>query len=176
MWAQIFNPFYVPGLFLYFLKTSKNFWFSGVFRGYRKRPVAWNGLIVSFVANSQEFISQRIRNLLPKQLEYIYLQILLEDIEGFSRHFDNIFTAPGKKTCLYLWCYLDACQQPFHSPCFVSHVNVYSQYLLHVIVILTSFSLFRLATFYTCLHNYHRCLLICHFSNKVAINLCSSRI
>ena len=33
------NPFHVTGLFLYFLKTSENLWFSDVFRGYRKRPV-----------------------------------------------------------------------------------------------------------------------------------------
>ena len=38
-------PFYATGLFLYPLKTSKNLWLSDVFRGYRKRPVAWNGLV-----------------------------------------------------------------------------------------------------------------------------------
>ena len=32
--------FYIP------LKTSENFWFSDIFRGYRKRPLPWNGLIV----------------------------------------------------------------------------------------------------------------------------------
>ena len=25
------------------MKTSENLWFSGVFKGYRKRPVAWDG-------------------------------------------------------------------------------------------------------------------------------------
>ena len=39
-----FNPFQATGLFLYPMTTSKNFWFSDVFRGYKKRPVAWNGL------------------------------------------------------------------------------------------------------------------------------------
>ena len=38
-------PFYATGLFLYPLKTSKNLWLSDVFWGYRKRPVAWNGLV-----------------------------------------------------------------------------------------------------------------------------------
>ena len=38
------NPFHTTSLFLYPLKTSKNLCFSDVFRGYRKRPVAWNGL------------------------------------------------------------------------------------------------------------------------------------
>ena len=32
--------FYATGLFLYPLKTSENFWFSDVFRGYRKRSLA----------------------------------------------------------------------------------------------------------------------------------------
>ena len=39
------NPFNVTGLFLHPLKTSKNLWFSDVFRGYRKRQMVWNGLI-----------------------------------------------------------------------------------------------------------------------------------
>ena len=38
------NPFHVTGLFGYLLKTSENLWFRDVFRGYRKRPVTWNGL------------------------------------------------------------------------------------------------------------------------------------
>ena len=38
------NPFHTTCLFVYLLKTSGNFWFFDVFKGYRKRPVAWNGL------------------------------------------------------------------------------------------------------------------------------------
>ena len=34
------NPFHATGLFLYPLKTSVNLWFSDVFMGSRKRPVA----------------------------------------------------------------------------------------------------------------------------------------
>ena len=37
-------------LFLYSLKTSENLWFSDVFRGYRKRSVAWNELKKLFTA------------------------------------------------------------------------------------------------------------------------------
>ena len=37
----LFNPFYP---FLYPLKTLENLSFSNFFRGYRKRPVAWNKL------------------------------------------------------------------------------------------------------------------------------------
>ena len=40
----IFNPFHATDFFLYPLKTSENLWFSNVFRGYRERPVTWNGL------------------------------------------------------------------------------------------------------------------------------------
>ena len=39
------NRFHATGLFLYPLKTSENQRFSDVFRCYRKRPVAWNGLM-----------------------------------------------------------------------------------------------------------------------------------
>ena len=38
------NPFHATDLFLYPLKSSENQTFSDDFRGYRKKPVAWNGL------------------------------------------------------------------------------------------------------------------------------------
>ena len=38
------NPFYATSLFRYLLKISENFWFPDIFKGYRKRLVAWNGL------------------------------------------------------------------------------------------------------------------------------------
>ena len=38
------NPFHATDLFIYPLKTSENLWFSDVFRGNIKRPVAWYGL------------------------------------------------------------------------------------------------------------------------------------
>ena len=41
----LFNPVYATTVFLDPLKASENIWFSDVFRGYRKRPVTWNGLI-----------------------------------------------------------------------------------------------------------------------------------
>ena len=40
----VVNPFYATDLFRYPLKTSKNQRFCDVFRGYRKRSVAWNEL------------------------------------------------------------------------------------------------------------------------------------
>ena len=42
--GNLLNPFDATGFFRYPLKTSENIWFSDVFRGYRKRPVAWNRL------------------------------------------------------------------------------------------------------------------------------------
>ena len=41
LWA---NPFHATGLFRCSRKTLENLRFSDVFRRYRKRPVAWNGL------------------------------------------------------------------------------------------------------------------------------------
>ena len=41
---NVLYPFHVTGLFLCALKRSGNQRFSNVFKGYRKRPVAWNGL------------------------------------------------------------------------------------------------------------------------------------
>ena len=40
--GNLLNPFHATDLFLYPRKTSENLRFSDVFRGYRKRPVAWN--------------------------------------------------------------------------------------------------------------------------------------
>ena len=50
LWRQLlFLTHFMPLVFfLYPLKTSENLWLSDVFRGYRKRPVAWNGLILLF--------------------------------------------------------------------------------------------------------------------------------
>ena len=39
------NPLHTTDISLYPLKTSGYLWFSDVFKGYRKRPVASNGLI-----------------------------------------------------------------------------------------------------------------------------------
>ena len=42
--TRVFNPFRVMGVFLCPLKTLENLRFSSVFRGYRKRPVKFDGL------------------------------------------------------------------------------------------------------------------------------------
>ena len=43
----LFNPYHATGLLLYLLKTSGNQRFFDVFRLYKKRPVAWNGLMIT---------------------------------------------------------------------------------------------------------------------------------
>ena len=43
---QMLDLFYATGLFLYHQKSSENQKFSNIFRGYKKKPVAWNRLIV----------------------------------------------------------------------------------------------------------------------------------
>ena len=53
------NPFHAKVPFLYLLKTSKNLWFSDVFRGYRNGKLAWKGftsfvLLVSFYNRKPE--------------------------------------------------------------------------------------------------------------------------
>ena len=51
------NPCHVTALFLYSLKISESLWFSDVFGGYRKKPLAWNRLFsicsVSFSSNGR---------------------------------------------------------------------------------------------------------------------------
>ena len=50
-WHSI-NLFHATGLFRYPLKASENLWFFHVFRGYRRRLVAWNGLIKNVLSFS----------------------------------------------------------------------------------------------------------------------------
>ena len=51
----LLNPFHANGLILYLLKTSENQRFSDVFRGYRKRPVAWNGLMYQLFVRTHTY-------------------------------------------------------------------------------------------------------------------------
>ena len=49
---QLVNPCHATVFFLSPQKSFGNFSFSDVFRGYRKRPVAWNGLMSERVSQS----------------------------------------------------------------------------------------------------------------------------
>ena len=73
------DPFHATGLFRYPLKTSESQTFSDVFRGYRKRPVAWNVLIKrKKIANKEKgqvfgfvcFKEKRIEKLINCKLIY----------------------------------------------------------------------------------------------------------
>ena len=54
--GNLISPCHATGLFLYPLKTSENQRFSDVFRGYRKRPVAWNWLKRIMIVISRIFM------------------------------------------------------------------------------------------------------------------------
>ena len=49
------SPSHVTGFLLYPLKTSEKQWFPNVFRGYRKKLVAWNGLKGSMLKYLKKF-------------------------------------------------------------------------------------------------------------------------
>ena len=66
----LINPFHAAGLFLYLLKTSENIWFSDVFRGYRKRPVAWNGLVYQLFFRTTNLLLLLYPLLLIKSMTY----------------------------------------------------------------------------------------------------------
>ena len=79
--------FYAP------LKTSVNLWFSDVFRGYRKRPVAWNGLrnvfeIAPIIQSMTDFCFMRMifKKLvvvnLPAGNRVVFLQMILHESSG----------------------------------------------------------------------------------------------
>ena len=53
------NTFRATILFLYPMKTSENRWFCDVFRGYRKRPVAWNGITAQILYCFLAFIKKQ---------------------------------------------------------------------------------------------------------------------
>ena len=70
-----FIPFHAIDLFLYPLKTSENFWFSDVFRGYRERPVSWNGLM-----DLKLLKSKKLQSLIPWS-KRTYLQYVRKVLE-----------------------------------------------------------------------------------------------
>ena len=91
------NLFHATGLFLYSLKTE-NLWFSDVFRGYRKRPVALNGLKIT--GHGSIFSITAIT----------YKSELLQGFKGFKRLFDRMIqSAPLGETNVFVFsdCFTD---------------------------------------------------------------------
>ena len=64
------NPYHAFGLFLCLLKTSENLWFSDAFRGYRKRPVEWNGLMYQLFFRTANSLLLLYPLLLIKSMTY----------------------------------------------------------------------------------------------------------
>ena len=58
------------------LKTSENFWFSDVFKMYRKGPVAWNILIPFSHKTIYYVINKLILQVQLQQMQYIHEYIL----------------------------------------------------------------------------------------------------
>ena len=73
--ARFLNPFYPTGLFPYPLKTSEKQRFPHVFRGYRKRPVTWYGLILKvFTKNNTYKLYRRYFPVYPGYLKLLTTQ------------------------------------------------------------------------------------------------------
>ena len=75
------KPLHVTDVFLYPLKTSENQRFSGIFRGYRKTPVAWDELTLVQVMQKEftaAFISfqQPSRHLLVQSLQWKHQNVV----------------------------------------------------------------------------------------------------
>ena len=68
----LLNPFHAIGLFLYLLKTSENLWFSDIFRAYRKRPVAWNGLMYQIFFRTTNLLLLLYPLLIIKSMTYSF--------------------------------------------------------------------------------------------------------
>ena len=52
----VFNPFHATVIFQYPLETSEDLWFSDIYKGYRKRPEAWNRLINAKLLRIHRFL------------------------------------------------------------------------------------------------------------------------
>ena len=66
----LLNPFHATGLLLHLLKILENLWFSDVFRGYGKRPVAWNGLMYQLFFRTTNLLLLLYPLLLIKSMTY----------------------------------------------------------------------------------------------------------
>ena len=78
--SAYFNLFHATGLFRYPLKTEK-LWFSDVFSGYRKRPVAWTGLkrLKSMNLVQLAFYGQTSLKLLVRYFSFFHKMLALKN-------------------------------------------------------------------------------------------------
>ena len=87
-----FNPFHVTGPFLYPLKISENRR-SDIFRGYKKRPVAWNELKLSIM-------HQSTANTYALSILHLkHIQALKDVNVVLKRDFSSYLTCQGTNSC-----------------------------------------------------------------------------
>lgn len=72
---KVTKSFFTKGLFLYLLKMSLKQRFSDTFRGYGKRPLAWNGLKGLITK-----ISIRRRQIIPNKSQHSLLLMLNKNV------------------------------------------------------------------------------------------------
>ena len=91
---NILNLFHATGLFLYPLKTWENQRFSYIFRGYKKRPVAWNGLINAHRRDSMNryWISQ-----------HYHLNQKINSLFGFHWKIGDMITIRNQNSVCQIW-------------------------------------------------------------------------
>ena len=68
----LINLYHVTDLFQPPLNTFQNLWFSNYFSGYRKRPVAWNGLRQTAAAKKSHWNYKILRKIRLKKLKNKY--------------------------------------------------------------------------------------------------------
>ena len=91
---NILNLFHATGLFLYPFKTWENQRFSYIFRGYKKRPVAWNGLINAHRRDSMNryWISQ-----------HYHLNQKINSLFGFHWKIGDMITIRNQNSVCQIW-------------------------------------------------------------------------
>ena len=97
----LLNPFHATGLFLYLLKTSENLWFSDTFREYRKRPVAWSGLMCQLFFRTTNVLPLLSPLLLIKSITYsLAIRFFSQSLE--MRH-SALHSAPHRRYLTEFW-------------------------------------------------------------------------
>ena len=151
---SILNQFHDTDLFLYPLKTSENQRFFYVFRGYRKRSVAWNGLRVQrrlifakiircsrlrlwlvYLCSFNECFQlmlfssiKGINGLISKRMSNIYLQVTIHQFTGNDyvvfKEIWNEFRGVRNSNFLNL----NVRKRSIHNKLFIHSVKIYKDF------------------------------------------------
>ena len=115
------KPFHATGRFLYPLKTSGNLWFSDIFKGYRKWPVARHGIrTISYLGETSKLYGLFLRTSLYYVLYVLYLKIIfhLQQVRSFKT---------AKRTRRNEWIYTQS--QCFNRGSGIERTNICAQNL-----------------------------------------------